>query len=118
MRLRGRGTLGPLVGSLWRASANPGVQAYPGPCAGDNAAEAPTPTTAPTSLGDVVDEDGDEMVIWAEMSTDPEAVDAVEQVKQIMRDPGWTQTAGDQHRVASGGPSKRVHVPTSVRGTS
>ena len=58
------------------------------------------------------------MVIRAEMSTGPEALDGVEQVKQIMRDPGWTQTAGDQHRVASGGPSKRVHVPTSVRGTS
>ena len=78
----------------------------------------PDPTTAPTSLGDVVEEDGDEMVVRAEMSTDPEAVDAVEQVKQIMRDPGWTQTAGDQHSVASWGPSKRVHVPTSVRGTS
>ena len=34
-------------------------------------------------------------VIWAELTTDPESADAVEHIKQIFRERGWTQTAGD-----------------------
>jgi hypothetical protein len=54
----------------------------------------------PDHLGDLtlwegVDDDGDEQVLWAEMTTDPTMSDAVEQVKQILREHGWTQTAGD-----------------------
>jgi len=40
-------------------------------------------------------ENTDEQGIWAEMTTDPDMQDAVDQVKAIFRDFGWEQTAGD-----------------------
>jgi hypothetical protein len=46
-------------------------------------------------MWEVVDEDGDEYVTWAEMTTDPKMADDVEKVKATMRDLGWSQTVGD-----------------------
>jgi hypothetical protein len=43
----------------------------------------------------VDDEDGDEHVLWAEMTPDPGMADAVAQVKQVLREHGWSRTAGD-----------------------
>jgi hypothetical protein len=42
-----------------------------------------------------VDEDGEEHVYWAEMTTDPDLAEAVRKVKQVFRDQGLTQLAGD-----------------------
>jgi hypothetical protein len=54
----------------------------------------------PSQLGNLtfwegVDEDGEEQLLWAEMTTDPEMAEAVDQVKGIFRQQGWSQTAGD-----------------------
>lgn len=54
----------------------------------------------PDKLGDLtmwegVDEDGEEFITWAEMTPDPKMADAVERVKDVMRDQGWTQTVRD-----------------------
>jgi hypothetical protein len=54
----------------------------------------------PDHLGDLqlwgaVDEDGDEFVVWAESTTDPDMQEAVEKVRQVFRDQGFTQLAGD-----------------------
>jgi hypothetical protein len=43
----------------------------------------------------VVDEDGDEHVLVAEMTTDPNLAEAVRKVKQVLRDQGLKQLAGD-----------------------
>ena len=40
-------------------------------------------------------DEGEDLLIWAEMSTARRAQRPVAQVKQIMRDCGWTQTVGD-----------------------
>lgn len=40
-------------------------------------------------------DEGEDLLIWAEMSTARRAQCPVAQVKQIMRDCGWTQTVGD-----------------------
>jgi hypothetical protein len=58
------------------------------------------PVPDPSRFGDLTiwettDEDGDELVLWAEMSTDSEARDAVAELKEVMRNQGWTQTVGD-----------------------
>jgi hypothetical protein len=50
----------------------------------------------PEQLGNLtLWENEDELGIWAEMTTDPEMADAVDQVKDIFRQHGWSQTAGD-----------------------
>ena len=54
----------------------------------------------PDQLGDLTfwestDEDGDGQLLWAEMSTEPNTADAVAEVKNIMRQQGWTQLVGD-----------------------
>lgn len=46
-------------------------------------------------LWDGVGTDGDEYVVFAEMTTDPELADAAEKVKQVLRESGLTQIAGD-----------------------
>lgn len=55
---------------------------------------------SPDSLGDLqlwttFGEDGKECLTWAASTTDPAMQDAVEEVKEIMRDCGWIQLAGD-----------------------
>ena len=47
------------------------------------------------TLWETVNEDGQELDMWAEMSTDPAAAEHVVRVKAVFRDLGWTQTAGD-----------------------
>lgn len=46
-------------------------------------------------LWDGVDADGNGYVMFAEMTTDPELAEAAEKVKQVLRESGLTQIAGD-----------------------
>lgn len=49
----------------------------------------------PEQLGDLTLWETDEHVLWAEMTPDPKMADDVEAVKDVLRQHGWSQTAGD-----------------------
>lgn len=47
------------------------------------------------TVWETVGECGEEYISFAEVSTDPRLADTVEHLKQVMREQGWSQTAGD-----------------------